>query len=254
MVIVWVGLGLIPDGGPSYSQNLPPTFNPVGTCYVKEGDTLNINLHATDPEGDMIRISVLNSPPQTFFSDDGNGKAKFRWVPEFIGPFSSSQSPFEFFFVASDGSHSTQIAVRVNVINVNRAPQLILPDSFSISPNMELIFQVKTDDPDREKVSIKAINLPGGATLGEEGVFSWTPTVTDTGPHTVTFEAMDLSGGRGLKEAHIRVIPPSPYTWSIGIQEALVGGTVKIPIDLNNPDPISGIELLIQYDPSAYTF
>jgi hypothetical protein len=254
VVMVWVGFGLIPDGGPAYSQNLPPSFNPVGTCYVKEGDTFNINLQATDPEGDTVRISVLNSPPQAFFSDDGNGKAKFRWVPEFIGPFSSSQSPFEFFFVASDGSHSTQIAVKVNVINVNRAPQLILPDSSCTGPDMELVFQVRAEDPDREKVSIKAFDLPNGATLGEEGVFSWVPTMTDTGLHTVTFEAMDLSGGRVLKEAHIRVIPLRPYTLSIGIQEALVGGMVTVPINLNNPDPLSGMELLIQYDPSVYTF
>jgi hypothetical protein len=254
MVLVWLGLGLIPDGGPVYSQNLPPRFNPVGTCYVKEGDTLNINLRATDPEGDSVKISVLNSPPRAFFSDIGNGKADFYWVPEFIGPFSSSQSPFEFFFVASDGIHSTQIEVKVNVINVNRAPQLILPDSSSTSPNMELVFQVRAEDPDKERVSIKALDLPGGATLSEKGVFSWIPTETDTGLHTLTFEATDLRGGRDLKEAHIKVIPPSSYALGIGIQEALVGGTVKVPVNLNNPDPVSGLELLIQYDPSVYTF
>jgi hypothetical protein len=252
--MVWMGLWFIQSAGLSYSQNLPPIFDPIGACYVKEGDTLNINLHAIDPEGEDVKIGVLNSPPNVFFSEDVMGRANFRWVPDFIGPQSSSQSPFEFFFVASDGSLNSQMAVKVNVINVNRAPQLILPDSFSIGPNMELVFQVRAEDPDKEAVKISAIDLPRGASLSEEGIFSWIPDVADTGEYTATFEATDLYGANDVKEAHIKVIHLSPYGLSIGIQEALVGGTVKIPINLTNPDPVSGFELLIQYDPSTYTF
>jgi hypothetical protein len=254
IVMVWMGLWFIPGAGLSYSQNLPPIFDPIGACYVKEGDTLNINLHATDPEGEDVKIGVLNSPPNALFSEDGKGRANFRWVPDFIGPQSSSQSPFEFFFIASDGSLNSQMAVKVNVINVNRAPQLILPDSFSIGPNMELVFQARVEDPDKEVVKISAIDLPRGASLSEEGIFSWIPDVADTGGHTAIFEATDLYGAKALKEVHIEVIHLSPYGLSIGIQEALVGGTVKIPINLTNPDPVSGFELLIQYDPSTYTF
>lgn len=254
MVMVGVGLWFISGGGYSHSQNLPPVIDPIGTCYVNEGDTLNINLHATDPDGDILKIWVLNLPPNAVFSDEGTGDANFRWVPEFIGPHSSSGSPFGLFFVASDGSLSTQIEVKANVINVNRPPKLILPDSFSIGATTELVFQVRVEDPDKEEVRIRAVDLPGGASLDEEGIFSWVPELADTGAHTVTFEAVDLSGGNDLKEAHIRVIPPSPYVLSIGIEEALVGGTVKVPINLNNPHLISGMELLIQYDPSVYTF
>ena len=254
MVMMGVGLWFVLGGGSSHSQNLPPVFDPVGTCYVNEGDTLNINLFATDPDGDILKIWVLGSPPNVVFSDDGEGYANFCWVPEFIGPQSSSGSPFEFFFVASDGSLSTQMEVKVNVINVNRPPQLILPDSFSIGATTELVFQVRAEDPDKEEVRIGVVDLPGGAALDEEGIFSWTPELADTGAHTPVFEAIDLSGGNDLKETHIRVIPPSPYVLSIGITEALVGGEVMIPINLNNPDTVSGMELLIQYDPLTYTF
>jgi len=253
-IMLWVSLWLILSGGLSYSQNLPPAFDPVGACYVKEGETLNVNLHAKDPEGNTVKIWVLNSPPDALFSDHGDGSASFRWVPEFIGPWSSSQSPFEFFFVASDQDRNSLMKVMVNVINVNRAPKLILPDSSGIGPHMELIFQVRAEDPDKEEVNIKAFDLPHGASLGGENIFSWTPGLADTGQHTVTFEATDLSGGNDKKEAHIRVVPPSHYVLNIGIEEAPVAGKVKIPINLSNPDPVSGIELLIQYDPSTYTF
>jgi hypothetical protein len=254
VVMMGVGLWFILGGGSSHSQNLPPVFDPVGTCYVNEGDTLNINLFATDPDGDILKIWVLGSPPNVVFSDDGEGYANFCWVPEFIGPQSSSGSPFELFFVASDGSLATQMEVKVNVINVNRPPELILPDSFSIGANTELVFQVRAEDKDKEEVRIRAVDLPGGAGLDEEGIFSWTPELADTGAHTPVFEAIDLSGGNDLKEAHIRVIPPSPYVLSIGMVEVLVGGEVRVPINLNNPDTVSGMELLIQYDPTTYTF
>jgi hypothetical protein len=254
MFVVWVVFWLIPVGGFSYSQNLPPVFDPIGTCYVNEGDTLNINLHAKDPEGEIVKIWVLDAPPSGLFSDEGAGRANFRWVPEFVGPQSSSQSPFKLFFVASDESSSSRMAVKVNVINVNRAPKLILSDSFSIGADMELVFQVRAEDPDKEAVSIKALDLPSGASLSEGGVFSWIPEVADTGEHGILFKATDFYGSQDLKEANVKVIRPSPYALSIGIQEALVGGTVKIPINLNNPEPVSGIELLIQYDPSTFTF
>jgi hypothetical protein len=254
MVMMGVGLWVILGGGSSHSQNLPPVFDPVGTCYVNEGDTLNINLFATDPDGDILKIWVLGSSPNVVFSDDGEGHANFCWVPEFIGPHSSSGSPFELLFFASDGSLATQMEVKVNVVNVNRPPQLILPDSFSVGAATELVFQVRAEDPDKERVRIGVVDLPGGADLDEEGIFSWTPGLADTGEHRVIFEAIDLSGGNDLKEAHIRVISSSPYVLSIGIIEALVGGKVQIPINLNNPDTVSGMELLVRYDPTIYTF
>lgn len=255
-LLVLCGMGpLLFSGGVSaYAQNLPPLIDPIGTCYVNEGETLSIDLRATDPDGDILKIGAFNSPPHAVFSDEGTGEANFLWVPEFIGPHSSSGSPFELFFVASDGSLDAQIKVKVNVINVNRPPELILPDSQTVAADAELVFQVRAEDPDKEKVTITAVDLPNGATLDEEGIFNWIPELTDTGEHSVTFEAVDLSGGSALREAHIRVIPPSPCVLSIGMEQGLVGGKVEVPINLKNPEPIAGMEILIQYDPSAYTF
>jgi hypothetical protein len=148
-ILLWCGVGS------AYAQNLPPAIDPIGTCYANEGETLSINLRATDPDGDPLKIGVFNSPPHALFSDRGTGDASFRWVPEFIGPHSSSGSPFEIFFVASDGSLDVQIRVKVNVINVNRPPELILPDSQTVAANAELVFQVRAEDLDKEEVTLR---------------------------------------------------------------------------------------------------
>ncbi len=254
LAVFGVGLLFFPLGEPCHSQNLPPIIDPIGTCYVNEGDTLDLDLHAADPDGDILKMWVLSSPPGAEFSDEGTGHANFRWVPGFIGPQSSSGSPFEFFFVASDGDLTTRMEAEVVVINVNRPPELSLADSFSIAANSQLVFQARAEDPDKEKVRIRVVDLPVGASLNDQGLFNWIPELADTGGHRVILEAIDPCGGTDLKEAHIKVVPPSPYVLSIGIEQALLGGEVSVPINLNNPEPVSGIELLIQYDPSTCAF
>ncbi len=263
-----------------WCQNHPPVFDPIATCfvtvpdtvdltfrggnleggtfttcYVSERETLEVFVRAHDPDGDSISMSVLNAPPTALFEDLGEGEASFLWVPEFVGPWSSAQSPFELFFIASDGDLSSQLRVMIKVINVNRAPELILPESLQVAAGNELIFQVRAEDPDLEEVTIRAINLPPEASFDENsGMFVWTPQLADTGLWSATFQATDLSGGDCLGETHIRVIPPSTFSLSLGMEEAFLGGMVSVPINLVNSDPVAGMELLLQFDPTVFTF
>ena len=281
-IIFLLSLGwvLILSAGVCWGENLPPVFDPIATCYVSEPDTENLEfvggglrggtfttcyvseretlevyVHATDPDGDSISISVLNAPPPAWFYDLGNGGASLVWVPEFVGPWSSAQSPFELFFIASDGNLSSQLRVLINVINVNRNPELILPESSQVAAGTELVFQVRAEDPDLEEVIIRPLNLPPQASFDESsGIFSWIPQLADTGLWSVTFQATDFSGGDCLREAHIRVIPPSTFSLSLGVVESLLGSIVSVPINLVNSAPISGMELLIQFDPTVFTF
>jgi len=224
-------------------------------CHVKEGEILEVDVHATDPDGDSLDISVLNAPPTGLFSDLGNGDASLVWAPEFVGSWSSAQSPFELLFVAWDGSLSSQLRVMINVINGNRKPELILPESSQVAAGSKLVFQVRAEDPDLEEVSIKALNLPPGATFEDfSGMFDWTPQEADTGLWSITFQAVDLSGGGCLREAHIKVMPPPTFSLSLGVEESLLGDTIRVPINLVNSDPIAGMELLIQFDPTVFTF
>lgn len=98
-------------------KNLPPQIKPIGKQYVTEGDTLYINISATDPEGDAIKISFLNGPEGCAFRELGNGSALFGWVPPYTGPWSSVNSPYVVTFVASDGNKSSKENVEINVID-----------------------------------------------------------------------------------------------------------------------------------------
>lgn len=100
-------------------KNLAPQIKPIGTQYIVEGDTLLIKILTTDPEGDSVRLSLLNGPDGGFFADSGNGRAAFRWVPPFTGPWSSVNSPFKVAFVALDGKNSSREDVEIEVIDKN---------------------------------------------------------------------------------------------------------------------------------------
>ena len=264
----------------SLSQNLPPVFDPIAncfvskpdsenpqlsggyfegntffTCYVSERETLEVFVHATDPDGDSLKLSVLNVPPTAMFSDLGNGRASVLWIPEYVGPQSSAKSPFEVFFVASDESLSSRLRVVINVKNVNRNPELILPESSEVAVGSQLVFQVRATDLDLEEVSLQALNAPSGASFEPgSGMFRWIPQLTDTGLKTISFRATDLSGGECVGETHILVVKPSTFSLSLGVKESILGSVVDVPIKLVNSDPIGGMELLVKFDPTEFTF
>ena len=100
-------------------KNFAPQIKPIGTQYVIEGETLLIKIQTADPEGDSVKISILNGPDGAFFADSGNGRAIFRWVPPFTGPWSSVNSPFKVTFVVSDGKNSSREDVEIEVIDKN---------------------------------------------------------------------------------------------------------------------------------------
>ncbi|UCB51592.1 MAG: T9SS type A sorting domain-containing protein [Candidatus Zixiibacteriota bacterium] len=225
------------------------------TCYVRERESLELTVSASDADGDPVSISVWDAPPGARFEDRGDGSASLQWMPEFVGPYSSAQSPFELNFVAYDGSLSSSLEVLINVINVNRAPELILPESLQVAVDNRLMFQVRARDLDLEGVTIEALDLPPEASFDPgSGMFDWEPQLADTGLRAITFRATDLSGGSDSEEAQVRVLPPSTFDLNLGTAECPLGGTVIVPVNLVNSESIAGIEILIRFDPTIFTF
>jgi len=280
LVLICSGWMLTSAAGIALCQNQPPVFDPTvscydsmpdtesyqvgqpnlageafSACYVREKELLEVGVRATDPEGDPISLSVLNASPAATFTDHGDGSATLLWEPEHVGPYSAAQSPFELFFVASDGSANSQLRALIHVINVNRAPELILPDSLQVAVDNRLIFQVRARDLDLEGVTIAAVDLPPDASFDPgSGMFDWKPEMADTGLKTIRFRATDPSGGTDSEEASVRVLEPSTFDLNLGMEECRLGGTVTVPVNLANSEPIAGMEILMRFDPTLFAF
>lgn len=251
---------LIPDFRPGSitveAENLPPEIDPISAQYVNEGDSLVLNVHATDPEEAPLTLGVLNSPPTAFFEDLGEGRAQLIWVPDYYGPYSSTNSPFNVTFFATDGANTAYQQVEINVINKNAPPVLNLPDEKVIPVSMLLSFSVSASDPDKEPVLIALLNQPSGSNFDgrNPGIFSWVPGDGDTGEYVLEFIASDPNGAKDSQEVTIKVGSALDYTLNLGNVVGNLGGMVSLPVHLTNSGLVAGMDLLIEFDTTGMRF
>jgi hypothetical protein len=88
--------------------------------------------------------------------------------------------------------------VTVNGGSNNTSPSLDPIGNKTIEVGSNLNFTVTAMDPESDPLTLSAAPLPSGANFTDNGdgtgVFNWTPTGIDAGPHSVTFRAEDTSG------------------------------------------------------------
>ena len=141
------------------------------------------------------------------------GVAQFQWTPTAAEAGSYSTT----FSVANNGNGNPSFAQSVSqVVNfdvlASDVPPVLLPvNNASVTQEQQLSIQLQATDPVGNPVTFTASQLPLGATLDpSSGLFTWTPSVTQTGDFTVHFAATNgyLSNGQ---EVSIQVDPaPTP--------------------------------------------
>jgi hypothetical protein len=133
--------------------------------YVLEGDSLNMTIRVSDPDGDRVTIAATSKPFNAAFTDFGDGTARFAWAPDYVGPNSADGSPASVRFWASDGDLSSQMELVINVVNRNRRPEIAAPGSVIVEAGETLDFILSAFDPDFETVAWAWSGLPVGATV-----------------------------------------------------------------------------------------
>ena len=100
-----------------------PVLGAIGDQTVDEGETLNLQVAATDPDGTTPALSATDLPANATFVDNGDGTGTFTWEIGFedAGVYSIS-------FIASDGTLSD---TRTMTLTVNDLPsfRLVSPSS-----------------------------------------------------------------------------------------------------------------------------
>lgn len=247
-------LPVVSSGGVSVVEpNSPPVFLSSGTHVVREGDSLKISVSASDPNGDVVHLALLNRPSGATFQDGGVGSGEFSWTVPFVGPFSSVHSPFTFTFAADDGADVALLEVPVTVINVNRSPQLVVADTVLSEAYTSLSWDVVATDPDLDPVTLTVSGVPSQAQVapGNPLKIQWQPIQADTGFYPVTFRATDPNGGATLVTSILHITPGDRVIFSIDTVSGFADQDVILTISMDNKDTISGIELLFHLDPTA---
>jgi hypothetical protein len=221
-------------------RNRPPVLSSVGSQTVRERDTLQFTVSATDPDGTIPIMSTEGLPSNAIFVDNGTGIGTFLFLPD-----TSQAGDYQIAFAASDGMLADTETVAVHVEEyINHAPVMteIGPQSVEIGDTLR--FVVAATDPDGTIPVIMAENLPSNASLmttdSNGSVFWFAPDTTQVGIHGVLFYATDgeLADSEDVQitaEAE-QPVNHAPIIVAIEPQFVIAGNTIEFIVTATDTD------------------
>lgn len=197
------------DGGGS------PTLQPIADQSAEVGVELNVELTASDPDGDSLVFSVSSESladlttrarPPTFVPF-GVGSAYLRWTP-----LASDVGSHTFTVSVSDGKKRASRAFLVTVTAGNGVPVFREPlgsgTTLDLSQGSCVEVDVLVDDPDSPQVDLYLEEpLEDGFQLNQDGAmaatFTWCPSakqIEGSERYTLNLAADDRTGHIGRKK------------------------------------------------------
>lgn len=223
----------------SFADNESPSFDSdLADRSDDEFVGVRITPQVTDPDDDDVSFAATGLPPGiSIASETGviSGTIAFD---------AASSSPYRVVVTAFDsfGGLASESFVW-SIADVNRTPTLAAIDDIAIDEGVAWQFGVDASDPDLpdNTLSYSLTNSPSGASIGPEGIISWTPAES-SGPGTYAFtvEVKDsavppASVARSFSVSVDEVNVP-PDVSPIAEQLMGVGDTVAIPVLAVDPD------------------
>lgn len=208
------------------NKNRAPVFQPENCNRVNilENEWVSIPVTAIDPDGDPPQVEAVQLPDGAIYEDE-----KIQWQPTF-----DQSGVHVAHFVADDGEDQTHKVCNLLVDNNNRAPSLLLEDSYELRKNELFELDAIAQDPDGGPLRITSNNLPRGATL-RDGIFRWQPGADQAGEYLVTFVAND---GRLQTEKTVTftVLNRRPALDMEENYQLREGERFELPLNASDPD------------------
>jgi hypothetical protein len=109
--------------------------------------------------------------------------------------------------------------------NANVGVALSVPTSLQVIEGQNTAFTVNATDTQGLQVVLSASNLPSGASFVDQGngtgSFSWTPTASQGGSYSVSFQGSDAQGNTSSASTQIFVVAPPPANDDFGSATAV---------------------------------
>ncbi|OGI05782.1 MAG: hypothetical protein A2Y40_02850 [Candidatus Margulisbacteria bacterium GWF2_35_9] len=180
--------------------NRLPVIDAISNQTILENQLLSFNVHANDPDGEIIQYSVNNLPKNASFKNE-----VFSWTPDY-----TMAGSYTVTFIASDSSGEVaQTNVTLQVIDVNRLPTFTNIKDYSVNENQMLSVPLSATDPDNNTLSYKLFSGPAGASLTNQTIH-WRPTYQQAGTYPIVVEVND--GHSGTTQAAFNIIVKNVYT------------------------------------------
>lgn len=188
-------MGLGPIEGLSHQMNGTPVIDSIGALIVSFGDTLNLNIHASAPDGDFLSFQMIDLPGFAEFTNTGNGEATLHFISDGINKgvyyptlcvYDSSNRQFD--------RETFRIAIRDTA---NHNPTLSIPASVSMEAASKHLLQITATDADLDPIAYSFTGLPDFVTFinNTQGAsLDIKPLLADTGTFIVNIIADDGYG------------------------------------------------------------
>jgi len=176
-----VSIYITPVNDPPHASNL--SFN------VKENQSIQSNLNASDIENDNLIFSIVTQPEK--------GEVKILDIN--TGSFSYTPNAFvngsdQFTYKTNDGNDSNIAVVTITILEVNNPP-VVYNDSISLLEDSFISYTLKAFDSDSLTLSYSIEQYPkkGILNLLNSGLCVYTPNENESGNDSFIFTASDLS-------------------------------------------------------------
>ena len=172
--------------------DVAPEFEKIDDVEVCEGDVLEIEFNATDPDGDDVVFEAKKIPEGAVL--DGNKltyapgydlvkHSKSSWLSN--NYHQDSRDEFTAKIIAKSGNLSAEQKFKITVIDKNRAPVLgEIEEILEMNESDFIAIKPSYSDPDGDKVEIH-ISDP----IGDDG--EWMSTYEDAGEYDINIVADD---------------------------------------------------------------
>ncbi|MGF1675356.1 MAG: putative Ig domain-containing protein, partial [Rivularia sp. (in: cyanobacteria)] len=181
------------------NNNTAPQLTAIPNLTLKEAETLELQLQATDSDGDKLTYTATNLPQNAELNPE---TGLIKWTPN----YTQAGTYDNITITATDGNKQSTQTFSIVVENTNRSPVIIpLPTQVG-DENSFLRFKVNAVDYDVEGVIYSTSDLPSGASFDNRtGDFIWKPTFEQSGQYKFTFEATDALGEVGKRDVNVLI-------------------------------------------------
>ena len=175
--------------------NLPPVLAPIGPRTIVEGQTLTINLSASDPDGPSPALQMTDPPEGATLVDNGDGTGLFTFTPDYYG----HQRLASVTFRAFDGLALDKELVLIQVYDAgNQAPYFDSIPTPSMTEGETFVQGISAQDPDRDDLTLsisEEFPLPTNASFLDVGSglggITFSPDFTQAGAYDIHVVASD---------------------------------------------------------------
>ncbi|KAB2905421.1 MAG: hypothetical protein F9K27_05150 [Anaerolineae bacterium] len=213
--------------------NNPPTITPIGDQTLTIGQTLDVSVITSDPDGDTVSISASSANSSTAsVSDNGSNTVTLT---------GNASGTTQVTVTADDGTDTTQITFNVTVSPpANNPPSITSISDQTLDIGQTLDVAVTTSDPDGDTVTISAAAVDGSiVSVSDNGSNNVSLTGSAQGTTQVTVTASD---GTDTAQISFNVTVTQPFVNTpptinpVGDQVLNVGQTIDVGISTGDAD------------------